>query len=137
MVLRKANAPLVETPREGAMIRRRLDLLTRILEGRLQLLLSGRLLIEYKQQLRSPRNDHVRALFEIIDRADRVVWNWRKPWSGAERDKASRCRFPQEDQHVLRTAVRDTTTTIYTEERRMLRVDDCIHRSFRVHINAP
>jgi len=136
MVLQKANAPLVRAPNTHALIRRRLALLTAIMQGGRRLLVSRRLLREYGEHVLVPRNDTIRAFFEIVTRGDRVVWNWPK-WGGAEREVMGRCRFPREDEHVLRTAVRGTESTVFTEENRMLRTSACVHRRLRVRITAP
>jgi len=103
-------------------------------------LVSHRLIAEYRAQIPTPRNDHVRAFFELLaappGRA--VVWNWKTPWSGADREKAHRrCGFPKEDVHVLRTAIRTRRSFLVTEEQGILNTDKCIYRAFRVHIRHP
>ena len=104
-------------------------------------LISTQLLQEYRQILES-RNDFVnivKAICEIRSDPGKCVYNWRKPWGGAERERIRRCRFPREDVRVLRTAVtvKSTQSIIYTEEQRMLVSDACVHRNFRVHIRVP
>lgn len=137
-VLQKANAPLKLEFREHSQFASRLRLLTHVMEGRLTLLVSSKLFQEYQKQIPKPRNDKIKALFELISsRPDRVVFNWKPRWSGADREKARDCRFPKEDDHVLRTALRPHGTTIVSEEKRMLDADSCIHREFRVHIIKP
>jgi len=132
-VLQKANATLEHPPRERSLFRRRLQLLDEIRRGVRVALISQRLLAEYRRQVRSPRNDFVRVFFEILADPDRRVLNY-APWPSAAREKARRCRYPIEDDHVLRTAIRPTRSMIVTEESDMLRADDCIYRAFRVHI---
>jgi hypothetical protein len=132
-VLQKANAPITSQPRERRKFLRRLRLLGSLREGNLAVLFSRKLLAEYRRQITQPRNDFVRLFFEILDDPGRAVYNWAW-WSGRERDGAQRCRFPQEDYHVLRTAIRPNGSTIVTEEERMLRTDECLHRVFRVHV---
>lgn len=138
-VLQKANAPLCQSPSARSQFRTRLSLLEKIRKGTLIVLISPRLLHEYSQQVRSPRNDLIKAFFEILARRGPggAVPNWHTPWGGSQRSKASKCRFPREDMHVLRTAVRPNRSWIVTEEDRMLRTDACIHREFSVHIVHP
>ena len=137
-VLQKANAPLKQKLREHSQFAARHRLLHNLFTGKQTLLVSKRLLHEYRTQIPEPRNENIRMLFELIsDHSGRILFNWKKPWSGGDRDKAHRCRFPNEDTHVLRTAVRPSGSVIITEEGRMLSADSCIHRQFRVHIIKP
>lgn len=136
-VLQKANAPIAMKPRAASLFLRRVSLLERIHEGSLSLLISNSLLAEYKRQVLEPRNDYVRAFFELIAQPGRCVWNWRSRWSGGDRSRARDCRYPREDDHVLRTAIRPRATIIFTEEMRMLNADPCIYREFKVHIQSP
>ena len=135
-VLQKANAPLKREPSAHSLFVRRLHLLNRIARGELTVLVSPKLVAEYRRQVRMPRNDHVMAFFALIDDPVRATHNWPKRWSGAQREKARRCRYPREDDHVLRTAIRPTPSTVVTEEQRMLNSDECIYRNFRVHIRG-
>jgi hypothetical protein len=136
VILQKANATITREPRPAALFRRRLALLTEIANGTRQLLISQRLLTEYEQRIPSPRNDFIRAFFELVQQPDRVIWNWKRPWSGNDRATMRRCRYPGEDEHVLRTAIRDRQSVIFSEENRMCRADVCVFRNFRVHISA-
>lgn len=143
MVLRKANAPLSTDPIEGRSFKKRLALLKRIRGGELQLLLSARLVREYQEQVLTPRNDFVQefmatALAALSDPGStKARLNWPQ-WPGGRKDAQNQCRFPNEDTHVLRTAYCDgDSSTIFTEEARMLPADACIYRSFRVHITDP
>lgn len=136
-VLQKANQPITTEPARHSMFRKRLNLLDGIATGSLILLISRKLHAEYSRQVPEPRNEFVRAFLELITGAPECVWNWKKSWSGANRSGARGCRFPKEDDHVLRTAIRPQTSTIFTEEKRMLRVDACIYREFRVRIKSP
>ena len=137
-VLQKANAPLRHAPREVSRFADRVRLLKRIADGELTLLISPKLLAEYGRQVPEPRNDTVRVFLELITlRSERVFVNWKKRWAGRDREAARHCRFPREDDHVLRTAIRPQVSTIITEEGRMLRADACVYRAFRVHIREP
>ena len=135
-VLQKANALITVSPGVQSIFRKRLNLLRRIKEGELVVLISPQLQHEYKQQIKSPRNEYVKVFFDILDSRGRCIPNWEKRWSG-KRDQARRCRFPAEDDHVLRTAIRPHSTTIFSEEGRMLVADRCIYRNLRVHIRRP
>ena len=135
-VLQKANAPLGPSVRERSKFARRLDLLARLKRGSLKAMISATLLAEYRKQVPKPRNDYVRAFFELVADPRRRVLNWCRS-SGQFRSHARKCRFPPEDDHVLRTAVCDTGSTILSEERRMLVTDACIHRRLRVHVLDP
>jgi len=132
-VLQKANAAITVQPGRRSRFARRLRLLENLRRGGTTVLFSKRLLTEYRKQIKSPRNDFVRLFFEILDDPGRATYNW-ATWSGQERDKVSRCRFPREDYHVLRTAIRPNATTIVTEEERMLKTDEGLYRAFRVHV---
>jgi predicted nucleic acid-binding protein len=139
-VLQKANAVLAHEPRARRQFRVRLVLLRRIDERELVVLISKQLKHEYDKQVSKPRNDYVRAFLELLtsNRPGRVIVNWKKRWSGSDRDRAFRqCRFPPEDEHVLRTAIRGHPSFIVTEEGRMLVTDGRIYRHFRVHIRRP
>jgi hypothetical protein len=72
----------------------------------------------------------------LLDKPGRAIWNW-CGWSGQNRSHARACRFPQEDYHVLRTAIYLARSTILSEERRMLDTDACIYRKLRVHVIDP
>jgi len=135
-VLQKANAPVGEEVRERSKFARRLRLLSRVKRRLLRVLVSERLLAEYRRQVPKPRNDFVRAFFELLTQPGGAVPNWCR-WSGSNRSHASDCRFPPEDYHVLRTAIYPTGSTILSEEHRMLVTDACIYRRLRVHVIDP
>jgi len=139
VVLRKANVPLNQDRSQAARMVRRLGLLTRIQRKEVAVLISQSLLREYQRQVVSPMNEFVRVFLELLTTPDgtHVIANWKTPWSHDVRAQARACRFPIEDDHVLRTAIRGHRTAIYTEEERMLLVDACIYRAFRVHIWEP
>src|SRR5258706_14631690 len=136
-VVFKANVPLT-LGREGARLARRLNLLRQIRHREVVVLVSLRLLHEYVQQVK-PHNEFTKAFLELATSPDgsHVILNWKNSWSGDERSRARQCRYPAEDVHVLRTAIRETPTTIYTEEARMLAANTCIFRAFGVHIAEP
>lgn len=139
MILQKANAPIRVPLREGSLIRGRLNLLRRIQNAELVVLVSKKLLHEYREHVRSPRNDAVTAFFALVAAPDgrRAISNWHTPWSTAEQEKAGKCGFPKHDDHLLRTAILpDDASTIVTEETRLLKTDDCIYRAFGVHVRA-
>jgi hypothetical protein len=137
-VLQKANAPITRPSAPGSLFAKRIRLLQAISGGERTVLYSRRLLHEYRQHVQEPRNDFVRAFFEMLaDPRGRIaVLNWAR-WPGRSREKARRCRYPSEDDHVLRTAIHEDPSTIVTEEKRMLRADECIYRAFQVHIASP
>jgi hypothetical protein len=135
-VLQKANAPLANYPREHTKFKRRLNLLSRLKQHELTVLTSKKLQAEYKRQVPKPRNDYIRAFFELLLSPGGAVLNWCR-WSGSNRVHASACRFPREDYHVLRTAIHPAGSTILSEEDRMLVTDACIHRRLRVHVIDP
>ena len=138
-VLRRANVMLQGTRATATLMARRLSLLLRIQQRHICVLISPQLFEEYRQQLLPVQNDFVRAFIELVTIPDgkNVITNWKVPWSGGDRNRARACRYPAEDDHVLRTAIRNQPSTIYTEEGRMLRADACIYREFRVHIREP
>lgn len=135
-VLQKANAPISTSPRVWSLFQKRLKLLSRIRTGDLVVLISKQLHNEYDRQVRSPRNDYVKAFFDLLDTPHRRIYNWEKHWKG-KRAQSRKCRFPSEDDHVLRTAIRPHSTTIFSEEKRMLAADACIYRNLRIHIQHP
>ena len=90
---------------------------------------------EYNEHITSPRNDFIRAFFAMFADPDGAVLNWPR-FTNADREKARTCRYPREDDHVLRTAIRPNARTIITEEHAMLFADECIYREFRVHIKG-
>jgi len=135
-VLQKANAPISMNPGERTKFRKRLVLLSNLYQGRFVALISERLLSEYRDKVPLPRNDFIRAFFELLDQPNRAITNWCR-WSGQYRSHARKCRFPPEDYHVLRTAIYKSESTILSEERRMLDTDACIHQRLRVHVIDP
>lgn len=132
-VLQKANAPITDPRRMGRRFARRVDLLLDISRGDFIVLFSPRLVHEYRKQVPVPRNDFVTAFLAIISGRRHSVENW-APWPTREQEKARKCRFPKEDDHVLRTAIRPGPSEIVSEEQRMLATDACTYRAFRVHI---
>jgi hypothetical protein len=138
-VVFRTNVPIDGDRADAKLLSKRLEILKRIRNGQDSVLISERLLHEYVQQVVPGKNDFVRAFLEIVASPDgsRVILNWKKAWSGGERDRARKCRYPKEDDHVLRTAIRDTATTIYSEEGRMTQAHPCVYKEFGVRITAP
>ncbi|MGD0768737.1 MAG: hypothetical protein ABSB42_11175 [Tepidisphaeraceae bacterium] len=137
LVLQKANASLENQPRETSKFSKRLQLLKSIQAGRIRVLVSSKLIGEYRRQVREPRNVFIQNFFALLTQGNLALSNW-VPWSGSVSEKAGRCRFPREDPHVLQTAIHNTERTwILTEEMRMLKTDQCIYRQFSVHIDDP
>lgn len=132
-VLPKANAPMTSRARRRSVFVRRIDLLVDVQEGRKTVLISEKLLAEYKRKLPSPRNDYIRAFFELVLDPSRRIKNWAR-WPGGDREKARKCGFPAHEDHVLRTAIRPNPSVIVTEDQKMLNADACIYRAFRVQI---
>ena len=135
------GANIVQTPERAAATPQaaRLALLQRIQDREAAVLISERLAAEYRKQITTYKNEFVRLFFELVTRPDgsHVILNWRTPWGHAELARARSCRFPYEDLHVLRTAVRDGRTTMYSEEGRVLAAHPCIRKEFDVVISAP
>ena len=137
-VLQKANAPIGAGIKEASKFAKRLELLRRIRRGQLHVLISSKLLAEYRRQVRQPRNVFVQVFMEMVASPDGAtsITNWCR-WSGNNRGCASKCRFPREDYHVLRTAIHEKESAILSEEHRMLITDACIHNKLRVHVIDP
>ena len=135
-VLHKANQPITTRPRKGSLFAKRIQLLNDIQKGKKAVLFSKQLLAEYVEQVRTPRNDYITAFFKILADPQGGILNYAQ-WPGRDREKARKCRYPKEDDPVLRTAIRPNASTIFTEEKRMLKADQCIYREFRVHIRDP
>jgi hypothetical protein len=131
-VLQKANAAITTAPREGAKFVRRVNLLQKIAEGAFLVMYSRSLLNEYDRQIREPRNDYIRAFLEILSKSAET--NWHQRWRG-DRDTARRCRYPQHDDHVLRTAIHAEGSDLFSEEQGVLAARKCIQREFRVVIS--
>lgn len=137
MILQKANAAITQTPKDRSQFRKRIDLLQQVSDGHVRVLLSRKLIQEYREKLPELRNEAIRAFWDLLASPDRVQWNW-PPWGGAERSHATKCRFPREDWHLLRTAIRTgERTRLYSEEDRVLVARACILRSFDVQIVDP
>ena len=135
-VLQKANAPFERIPREGRQILKRVELLSRIKRGELTILYSEKLMAEYRRNISQPRNEFITAFFALITSGQSAIPNWPSPWR-AKQLEARKCRFPGEDDHVLRTAIRPDTSTIFSEERRILASAECIFRRLRIRIVDP
>ena len=138
-VIFRANVPLTGDRASARLLSKRLALLRRLQSRDLVAFMSPSLLDEYVRQILPAKNEVTKAFLDLVASPDgtRVIWNWKNSWSGGERARARACRYPAEDDHVLRTAIRDTPTTIYTEETRMLQANRCVYREFRVHIVEP
>jgi hypothetical protein len=136
VVLRKANAPLEHEPRAGREFVKRVKLLQSLAAGARVVLCSSRLVSEYREQVKEPRNDFVRLFFALLD-TPRARLNWPR-WSGQARANRHRCRFPKHDEHVLRTAwLENEQSVLFTEEGAQLASRDCIRRAFGVEIADP
>jgi len=134
-VLQKANAPIGGPPNRRNIFRKRIALLEKLMRQELIALYSQKLMNEYLRQLPDPRNDYIRAFFEILTQPGRAIHNWHHPWK-SDADDARRCHFPFEDDHVLRTAIHHAQpSVIYTEEARMLTAHRCVYRKFQVGIS--
>jgi hypothetical protein len=135
------GANITQTPQQAAAAPQaaRLALLRRIQDRKAAVLISAKLLAEYRKQITTFKNEFVRIFLDLLTMPDgsHVILNWRTPWGHAEVARAHQCRFPYEDLHVLRTAVRDGRTTMYSEEGRVLAAHPCIRKEFDVAISAP
>ena len=138
-VLVGANITQTLKPAAAALQAARLALLQRIQDHQAAVLISARLVAEYRRQITTYKNEFVRLFFDLLTKPDgsHVILNWRTPWGHAELARARYCRFPYEDLHVLRTAVRDSQTTMYSEEGRVLAAHPCIRNEFDVVISEP
>jgi hypothetical protein len=134
-VLQKANAPITPSVRRGPSFAKRIKILEDIRRGVTVVLYSSRLIAEYQKQIPRPRNDYIKAFFEILADPRRSIRNWPR-WTGSHMAKARKCRYPHEDRHVLRTAIRPDPSVIISEEARMLATDACVYREFRIHIRG-
>jgi hypothetical protein len=131
-VLQKANAPILNAPRAGREFKDRLTLLKKIASGSFTAAWSKALLLEYGSHVLEPRNDYVRAFLDILTN---IKPTWTK-LTGAQEERLRECRYPQEDKHLLRTAL-PGPATIATEENRLLNVDRPVHKHFQVHLKTP
>jgi hypothetical protein len=133
MVLQKSNAEVAKRPRENSRFVARIRILKRATGGDIVPLYSARLIQEYRRQVPTPRNDSVRAFLDGLERNG--ILNWKNPWTGTDRDNMRSCRFPGEDEHVLRTAAtHGERTHLISEENRILTKKTCVKRKFNVAI---
>lgn len=133
-ILQKANATIVDEPKLLSEFRRRLALLEGLVQGSRTVLYSAKLLKEYEEHVPEPRNDFVKLFLELVTTPGT---NARPSWAGrwrAQRLQARTCRFPQHDDHLLRTAAPSAPSVVFTEEAALVAVDACIHRSLQVHL---
>src|SRR6266516_5070003 len=137
-VLVRANITLTPERSAATLQAARLSLLRRVQSRQAAVLISERLAAEYGHRITTYKNDFVRLFFELVTQPDgtHIIMNCRTPWGHAELARADACRFPVEDRHVLRTAVRASRTTIYSEEGRVLAAHPCIRKAFDVVISA-
>ena len=137
VILQKANAPIIKKPRANSEFARRVSLLEKLARGTAFILYSPALLHEYGEHIKEPRNEFVKLFLELLASSKHAARNWHSPWSGGERARARGCRYPSHDDHLLRTAIRLAEgTTIYSEDRPLLRTNQCIYRTFRVRISS-
>jgi len=123
MVLRKANAVIQSTPTQTRDFAKRILLLQNLRTGEFRLLFSKKLLSEYRSQVLEPRNDYVKAIFDLMTL---VPGNARHNWAPRKQivQTMQDCRFPAEDEHLLRTAaLDDDISVLFTEEGRIMQCD--------------
>lgn len=132
-VLLRANAPIT-TEKQGREFALRLKLLSRFQDKEIFPLWSPQLAAEWATHVKEPRNDYIRAFFELmVDTSD--GFNYATPWGGSEKQRMSKCRFPKHDLHLLRTAyLKVRTSHIVTEEGPVLGTATCVKHEFDVHI---
>jgi hypothetical protein len=139
-VLVNANVKQTSDHTEAVRQAARLLLLQRVQSQQAAVLISRQLVAEYKRKITSFENDYVRLFLELLTNPDgsHIIPNWRTPWTRSDIARMYECRFPYEDDHVLRTAARGHRTTLYSEERRILGANArCVRKHFGVDINEP
>lgn len=130
-VLQKANAAITVAPGAGKEIQDRFRLLQRIQSGELQPMYSKKLEGEWRTKVKEPRNDFVQAFYALVVNGV-AEFNWAH-WRGSDDDRLAKCKFPMEDKHLVRTAVRDGERTyVVSEEERVTRGAKCVQRCFNV-----
>ena len=115
------------------MFAKRIGLLEDIKKGKWTVLYSAKLVAEYVEHVKGLKNDFIEEFFAKLVNHRGAIRNY-AAWPGRDREKARKCRYPEHDDHVLRTAIRPDSSTIITEEETMIRADACIYRNFGVHI---
>lgn len=131
-IIYKANGDIAAGRRPGNILDRRLIVIEQIGSGARRLRYNSKLLNEYQQVAREHRNDVVELFFTAL--AERAVLVTRNKLSPHLYARATQCRWPSHDQHLLAAAVDGTNPTIFVTERRHVNCADCVLRRFAVHV---
>lgn len=136
-VLHRANH-LQAPAGQSAAVKNRRALLVSVIKKERTLLVSQTLINQYRGHLVRPLNDVIAAFLEYATSpqpAAELIVNW-AALSGSERDSLRKCRFPDHDVLLLRTAY-GFRSTIYSEDNGVLQAGACIRRKFDVRAADP
>ncbi len=131
-VVYKANGAITGR-RAGNMFDKRLAVIEQVGSGVRRLRYNGKLLKEYEQVMRTPRNDVIELFFAKL--TDTAVLVSRSTLSTPHYDKAvSKCGWPSHDQHLLAAAINGVNPSIVVTEHNHVKCAACILKHFAISI---
>jgi hypothetical protein len=124
----------LDVSQPGSALDRRINVIKQVTAGKLHLRYNPKLLKEYVQHARNPRNDVIELFFQILDsdRAEFVKSNTlrRQIYALA----IGKCRWPHHDQHLLAAAVDGKEPSLFVTEQRHARCCDDILMYLQIHV---
>lgn len=101
--------------KKGNLLNRRLTALRQVADRRRRVRYNSKLLNEYLQHVREHRNDVIDQFFAMLDSPEAIKVS-RSSLSRQDMVKASKCRWPSHDQHILAAAIGGDRVVIHVTE---------------------
>ena len=131
--LAKANGALAGI-RAGNLLHRRINAISRIVEGKDRLRYNSKLLQEYAPHIKDCRNDIVEQLVALLDDSETIKVR-KNTLKRQDKARANKCRWPNHDQHVLAAAIGGEEVTIHVTENDLGACGPAIKREFGFRVN--
>ena len=119
--------------RPGNALDKRLRVIQQVNSGARRLRYNSRLLLEYRNIVKAMRNDLIEAFFLVLDQKGVLVATNRLSRQNFE--KATACRWPSHDQHLLAAAIGGTRPDLLVTEELLASRKSCIRQSLRVTVH--
>jgi hypothetical protein len=118
----------------GNLLHKRLTAIRSVTTGRSRVRYNQKLLNEYIDHAKAPRNDVVEQFFELLD-SDHAIRVKRSTLSRTDKVKADFVGWPTHDQHVLAAAIGGTDVIIHVTERALGLCTTKVKRVFGFALN--
>lgn len=120
--------------RPGNVFDRRLKVIEKVCAGDLRLRYNTKLLREYQQLIKAPRNDVIEVFYSVLD-SGRAVLVRRNVLSRQDYAMATtKCRWPSHDQHLLAAARDGNDPTIFVTEDHLAGCAQKVFKYFSIHV---